>query len=543
MSEKVSCGLLMFQRDPEGPRVLLVHPGGPFFRNKDLGAWSLPKGVPEPGEERLACAVREFQEEVGFVPTPPLWPLGEVKQKGGKIVHAWAFEARLPEGHVLCANTFELEWPPRSGQRRCFPEIDRAELFTPSAAREKINPAQAVFIDRFLKSGVLVCALLLGFFGCGTPRAPVRPGPKPPVAVDLSPTQIETLLPSKAKPRSQWAEAVWYGLLANDLLPRQPEACAVIAIVGQESGFQADPAVPGLAKLVKQRLEAHQEQLPLVGKPLFERLLSARSADDARSFRHRLDAVRTEGDLDRVFRDMLHHYRAHYPTTYATVNVASRLFDVESLEALNPITTAGSMQVNVRFAEAWAAHEKGTDPAHVRDELYTIKGGIYYGTARLMGHTAAYEDPIYRFADYNAGVYASRNAAFQAQVGTLIGTKLSWDGDVLSYDERGAPLDAPTKTLAALEAFAARYAPALSVRELRKDARGEKSASFEQTKTYKAVKRAFAQLTGRPPKYAILPDVAISSPKFSQTRSTAWFAQSVDRRYRDCLAKVPAPGR
>lgn len=141
----------MFQRDADGPRVLLVHPGGPFFRNKDLGSWSLPKGEPEPGEEGLACALREFVEEVGFAPSPPLWPLGDIKQKGGKRVYAWAFEGRIPHGHVPNPNTFEVEWPPRSGRRRRFPEIDRVELFLPAAARDKINPAQAVFIDRLLK--------------------------------------------------------------------------------------------------------------------------------------------------------------------------------------------------------------------------------------------------------------------------------------------------------------------------------------------------------------------------------------------------------
>ncbi len=381
---------------------------------------------------------------------------------------------------------------------------------------------------------------LLGALGCGATR-PATSGPdvKAPAEVELDARQIERLLPAKAKPASVWAEAVWNGLLANSVIPTQTSACAVIAVVAQESGFQADPVVPGLAKLVKARLDGYRDKLPLLGKPLFARLLSGRSPEDARSFEARLDTVRTEGDLDRVFRDMLRYYKANHPTTFAAANFAGKLFDVENLAALNPITTAGSMQVNVRFAEEWARDAKGADPDDVREQLYTIKGGVFYGTARLMGFEAGYDDPVYRFADYNAGVYASRNAAVQAQVGTLLGLKLAWDGDLLSYEPDGTPKPDETETMRALEAFALKYAPKLSSCSLREDALKEKTKKFENTKTWAELKRAFAAKLGRPPKYAILPDVAISSPKFTQTRSTAWFAQSVDRRYRTCLDAKP----
>jgi predicted NUDIX family NTP pyrophosphohydrolase len=152
VAAKVSAGLLMYRQGARGLEVLLVHPGGPFFRNKDLGQWGIPKGEPEPGEAHEAAARREFTEEVGVPVQGALLPLGEIRQKGGKTVHAWAFEGDLPADFVLASNTFELEWPPRSGRRQLFPEIDRAELFSLPEARAKITEAQAAFLDRLVAS-------------------------------------------------------------------------------------------------------------------------------------------------------------------------------------------------------------------------------------------------------------------------------------------------------------------------------------------------------------------------------------------------------
>jgi predicted NUDIX family NTP pyrophosphohydrolase len=144
---RVSAGLLMFRRRPDGPEALLVHPGGPFWRNKDLGAWTIPKGEPAEGEEPLATARREFEEETGIHPEGELHPLGSITQKGGKVVHAWAFEGDCDPAAV-CSNTFDVQWPPGSGQWRSFPEVDRAEFFALDEARRRINPAQVALLDR-----------------------------------------------------------------------------------------------------------------------------------------------------------------------------------------------------------------------------------------------------------------------------------------------------------------------------------------------------------------------------------------------------------
>jgi len=144
---KTSAGLLMYRHTGGVLQVLLAHPGGPFWRNKDDGAWTLPKGEYEAPEEALAAARREFGEETGFPAPGPFLPLGEVKQKSGKRVAAWAFHGDCEPG-ALCSNSFELEWPPKSGKRQSFPEIDRVQWFTLAEARSKIHLAQRDLLDR-----------------------------------------------------------------------------------------------------------------------------------------------------------------------------------------------------------------------------------------------------------------------------------------------------------------------------------------------------------------------------------------------------------
>ena len=143
---RVSAGLLMYRRAGGELQVLLAHPGGPFFRNKDEGAWSIPKGEVEPGEDPLAAAVREFREEIGVTPTGPFLALSPVRQKGGKVVHAWAFEGDCDPEAISC-NTFTIEWPLRSGRHVEFPEIDRAGFFGLAEGRRKVNSGQVPLID------------------------------------------------------------------------------------------------------------------------------------------------------------------------------------------------------------------------------------------------------------------------------------------------------------------------------------------------------------------------------------------------------------
>jgi predicted NUDIX family NTP pyrophosphohydrolase len=144
----------MFRKAKEGLEVLLVHPGGPYFRSKDQGAWTIPKGEAGDGEDLFTRARIEFEEEVGMpAPATANWiALGSVKQKGGKTVHGWAFEGDCPAEFVAVSNSFELEWPPRSGKMQQFPEVDRAEFFSIEEAKRRIKEAQIPFLDRLVEA-------------------------------------------------------------------------------------------------------------------------------------------------------------------------------------------------------------------------------------------------------------------------------------------------------------------------------------------------------------------------------------------------------
>ena len=149
---KFSAGMLLFRQGASGLEVFLVHPGGPFWAKKDLGAWSLPKGEYDGSEDPLQAAVREFEEETGFrLEVDDALPLGELKQAGGKVVTAWALEKDV-DASLVRSNTFEMEWPPRSGRRQTFPEVDRAEWFPVDVAREKLLKGQVEFLVRLIST-------------------------------------------------------------------------------------------------------------------------------------------------------------------------------------------------------------------------------------------------------------------------------------------------------------------------------------------------------------------------------------------------------
>ena len=143
----VSAGLLLYRRRQGELQVFLAHPGGPFWRDRDAGAWTIPKGVVDEGEELLAAARREFMEETGIEAPGPFLPLGSVRQKAGKVVHAWAWEGDADPSAIV-SNTTTSEWPPGSGRRITYPEVDRCAWFDPGAARARMNPAQAELVDR-----------------------------------------------------------------------------------------------------------------------------------------------------------------------------------------------------------------------------------------------------------------------------------------------------------------------------------------------------------------------------------------------------------
>lgn len=373
-----------------------------------------------------------------------------------------------------------------------------------------------------LAPGALGLLVLLAL-ACGAP-APTDPG--------LSPEQLVAHVRSDAEDPLLWATAVRDALVAAGRTPDADHACQVLATIEQESGYEADPEVPGLADIVMRELEAEvDEKLGFLGPKALELVIDV-GPEGQPTFRERLQGVRTERELDRVFRDLVAFHSDKAPV----VAGALRLFFPKLEERLNPISTAGSMQVKVAWAQAHP-QSRGMDREAVRDALYTLPGGVLYGTLRLFDHEAAYDDPIYRFADFNAGQYASRNAAFQDALAVVTGHELDPDGDLLMYSGRGKAKKTVGQTLGALHAWRDAAAPELGDDALFRQVKKEKSAAFEGTIVWQGVRSAYAEQQGAEAPYARVPEVSLDSPKLRGDWTTETFATRVKRRYRDCLAR------
>lgn len=345
---------------------------------------------------------------------------------------------------------------------------------------------------------------------------------------------LERHVPPHVPDRGGWANDIADAIEATGRPVTAERACAVIAVIEQESGFKEDPPVQGLPRIVREGLRSKLAALGPLAEPATAALLEAKVPGSEETFGSRVDRLRSERDLDRLFRTMANGYRSRLPGTFLVATALSRLLGKGSLEDLNPITTAGSMQVKIAFARTIAAFD-GLDDAQLREQLYTRAGGVRAGTEFLLGYQASYDDLAYRFADYNAGRYASRNAAFQAQVADLAGKPLALDGDLLAYDEEGDPSETDSRSLSAILAFAREEGIRNS--SVRRQVRKEKERDFEETEIWERVKEAWKGKHGRNAPYAMLPNVSLDSPKMRGGRSTAWFASQVKRRYVACRAR------
>ena len=245
-----------------------------------------------------------------------------------------------------------------------------------------------------------VLVLLLALTGCAHSA---RPEVRPALAVD----EVAPLFSSKVQDVEGWARDLVLALETNQLAVDLQHVCSVIAVAEQESGVQANPVVAGLPAIARKALHEKAKALGPFGPMVLEQLLDGKAPGTSKTFEQRLDGLRTEADLDVLFRDILADHQRRSPVLYAAANAGATLFSSGGFEERNPVTTAGSMQVSVRFAEEHAA-TLHRNVKTVRDELYTRAGGLLYGSARLWAFEARYDSMEYRFADYNAGVYASR---------------------------------------------------------------------------------------------------------------------------------------
>jgi len=350
----------------------------------------------------------------------------------------------------------------------------------------------------------MACIALLG--GCEGTR------PRTPEEVRV---ELLRKLPATLAERESWARDVQAAFAAQKLEPSTANLCAVLAVIEQESTYRADPPVPGLPAIARNEILRRAAGL---GMPqlVVDAALRMRSPD-GRSFAARIEALRTEQELSALFEEMADR-----------VPLGKRLFG-----RLNPVRTGGPMQVRIDFAERHARGYPYPIDGSIRHEVFSRRGGLYFGIKHLLGYPAGYTQPLYRFADFNAGWYASRNAAFQQAAAIASGVRLERDGDLLAP---GAPMEAPGATEAALRSMAPQmYMDAAAIRAAL--AQGDRHA-FERTDLYRQVFAiADGKGSGKPVARARVPDIALSSPKITRKLTTAWFADRVNARWKACLAR------
>lgn len=324
--------------------------------------------------------------------------------------------------------------------------------------------------------------------------------------------QIAQLLPAKVSDRQGWSNDIFAAFNGQGLDPSVSNLCSVIAVTDQESTFSADATVPGLPKIAWGEIDRRAAKLHIPSFVIRTALMI--KSPNGKSYTSRLDNVRSEKELSAIFDDFIN-----------MVPMGQTLFG-----NLNPIHTGGPMQVSIAFAEAHAKGYLWPVDGSVRREVFTRRGGVWFGTMHLLGYPANYSRQIYRFADFNAGWYASRNAAFQAAVSRLSGIKLALDGDLILYGS-----DQASSTELAVRTLKSRLD--MSDRAIRNALEKGDSEEFEKTDLWKQVfVLADKNAGGRQPRER-LPGIKLESPKITRNLTTAWFAQRVDGRYQSCLAR------
>ena len=324
---------------------------------------------------------------------------------------------------------------------------------------------------------------------------------------------INRSLPGSVTDRAGWSADIYDGFTQLGIDVTTQNVCAVIAVIGQESSFQVDPVIPDLGQIAWREIDRRAEHgmIPLT---VIHGVLGLKSPN-GHSYSERIDKARTEKDLSDIYEDFI-----------GTVPLGRSLF-----ENRNPIRTRGPMQVNIAFAEQFAATRPYPYPVKVSvaDEVFTRRGSVYFGIAHLLDYRAPYDSYLYRFADFNAGQFSSRNAAFQEAVTAASHRALIPDGALLPHDASGEP----GNTESAVRGLAARLD--LKREEIHSALEQGRVETFEGTALYRRIFALADQAAGHDLPRAVIPRIELVGPKISRKLTTSWYAHRVEDRYNRCL--------
>ncbi|HAB42807.1 MAG TPA: DUF1615 domain-containing protein, partial [Acinetobacter sp.] len=328
------------------------------------------------------------------------------------------------------------------------------------------------FAQAFSLKSLSLLALSISLVGCG--NGSWWSNDEPTLEVE----HIRKAIPGRVSQRESWAQDI-YDITDQLGIPQTKEnICSIVAVVDQESNFNADPVVPGLGeKAVKEVQERLEEKFKdKLGESIggtvagyFQDVLKNHPSPED-NYLSQMRRVKTERQLDELYREIFDFMAKHYHVSALTG--AAKLFGQNIGEKMNPITTLGSMQVHISYAKEYK--RQGGSIADLRSDLYSQYGGLYYGIHRLMMYPADYEKPIYRFADYNSGMYSSRNAAFQSMLNSLTEAELSLDGDLLLYTKDGAIRSQKSQSERELISVFAKNNFIITERQIRADLKKEK---------------------------------------------------------------------
>jgi hypothetical protein len=344
-----------------------------------------------------------------------------------------------------------------------------------------------------------------------------------PAAAALTPSEARALivrgLPAGVADRAGWATDIYAAFATLRIEATPPALCAALAVTEQESSFRVNPTVPGLARIAWREIDAKAEA---AGIPtLLVHAALKLDSSDGRSYSERIDAATTELELSRIFEDIIDR-----------VPMGKRLFG-----RWNPVRTGGPMQVGIAFAEAHARDKPYPYrmAGSVRDEVFSRRGGMYFGIAHLLAYEADYDAYIYRYADFNAGHYASRNAAFQQAVSTASGVPLELDGDLVAHDADAAK---PGSTELAVRTLGERLG--MSEGAIRRALEQGSGPELERSTLYRRVFELADAAARKPLARSVIPRIKLKSPKITRQLTTEWFARRVDERQQRCLVRMGA---
>lgn len=389
----------------------------------------------------------------------------------------------------------------------------------------KKTPADPLLRTRTPLGYLATAVLLVQLTGCDALK-------QPEVDTTLTAEQIATLMPNRGQQKSAWASDIYDIFNTLKIERNEQNICSVIAVIDQESNFKADPPVPNLGKSSLKELNSElDEKLGKTLAPYFRTMLTQEPTPQ-NSFETQILKVKTEQQLDKLYHQMFSYFSDKYYASRIT-NV-TKLLGGDFAERLDPITTLGSMQVHINYARDHRRTSGNNE--ELRRDLYTQYGGLYYGIHRLMLYPASYSSPLYRFADYNSGMYSSRNAGFQKMLAELTGQKLDFDGDLLIYKKGNTAVQSQSEK--ALLQLVQQGAITLTPKQIHTDLTREKAADFVNTATYNAITTLYKAKTGKPPIAAMMPQVVISGAKLSKDYNTKWYADNVNKRYLACMNKA-----